>query len=214
MNLQLNENLIKQKGCIFCEEKFKAILFYNENFIVALDDFPLMEGHILIFSKGHFGCGGELPKAISIDLMNVKDKISSLLRDIYGKVSFYEHGRAGHCVSFNPDERLCHHFHLHALPLTHDISDVLDNQFQRIDMPSYAMISDFFQKYGEYLFFENNNKNPMFYPVVNQIPPHLLRTLVANALQAPERANWENLHNNDYIYGDLKRAQIKISSKR
>lgn len=151
MNLQNNQNPVQQKDCIFCKVEFR-VLFSTESFIVALDNFPLTEGHLLIFSREHYGCGGELPKINLLDLIQLKDKVSFLLRNIYGKVIFYEHGRAGHCVSFSPDERLCHHFHLHALPLSCDVSINLDEQFQRTDMPSYALIDDFFNKYGEYLF--------------------------------------------------------------
>lgn len=213
MNLQTNQKPIQQKDCIFCEVEFSKVLFSTENFIVALDDFPLTEGHLLIFSKEHYGCGGELPKTNLFDLISLKDKVSTLLREVYGKVIFYEHGRAGHCVSFSPDERLCHHFHLHALPLSQDISSNLDDQFQRLNMSSYASIDDFFNKFGEYLFFENNDKKAIFYPVVTEIESHLLRTLVANALQAPERADWENFDDKDFIYNALERAQANISFK-
>ncbi|MFA6066744.1 MAG: hypothetical protein WC707_06200 [Candidatus Babeliaceae bacterium] len=206
----MNQNLIHQKGCIFCEAKFNKILLSTENFIIALDDFPLTEGHLLIFSKEHHGCGGELPKKNLIDLIDLKNKVSSLLQQIYGKVSFYEHGRAGHCVSFGPDEIMCHHFHLHALPISCDISITLDTEFQRCDIPSYQTIDDFFYKFGEYLFFENSQNKGAFYPVVNKIQSHLLRTMIAESLKAPERADWEHFDDKIFISTALEQAQTKI----
>lgn len=212
MNLQNNQNknYIQQKGCIFCESRLSKVLLSTNDFIVALDDFPLSEGHLLIFSKEHYGCGGELPKQTLADLVSLKNRVSSILHNIYGKVVFYEHGRAGHCVSFGPDERLCHHFHLHALPISEDISNDLDKQFQRIDMPSYSSIDRFFRKFGEYLFFENNDRKAMFYPVVDRIQPHLLRTLIADVLLRPERADWENFNDKDFIIDALTKAQVNI----
>jgi diadenosine tetraphosphate (Ap4A) HIT family hydrolase len=200
-----------QKDCIFCQQKFTKILFSTPEFVISLDDFPLSEGHLLLFSKDHHGCGGELPKQPLSELVTLKNKAASILRQQYGTVIFYEHGRAGHCVSFGPDQHLCHHFHLHALPIHHDISDKLAEQFQRVNMASYADIDNYFNKFGEYLFFENNAQEAFFYPVVNAIQPHLLRTLIAHALAAPERADWEHFHDTQFIDTALEKAAAYIS---
>jgi diadenosine tetraphosphate (Ap4A) HIT family hydrolase len=211
MSAQLSHHEITQQtGCLFCERESHEILFSTDNFVVGFDNFPLTEGHLLIFSKAHYGCGGDISKDILLELVAIKEKVAALLEKAYATVSFYEHGRAGHCVSFGPDERLCHHFHLHALPLPIDISMKIDERFQRINIPFYGVIDTFFNKYGEYLFFENNKGLAGFYPVVDQIPPHFLRTLIANGLSRPERADWESFEDIDFIVKAIKEAQTRI----
>lgn len=182
-----------QPGCIFCEACHHKVLFSDEDFIVALDNFPLVEGHILIFSKIHYGCAGELPEQQLAKLTLLKSKVADLLVARYKKVAFYEHGRAGSCVSFGPDERLCHHFHLHALPIDLDISVDLRKRFpQHKPVDDYRSMDNLFQKFGEYLYFEGYEREGCFYPVADAIPSHLMRTLIADALHDPGLADWEN----------------------
>lgn len=213
MHSDIKQNI--QKGCIFCEAKSHIILFSSENFIVALDNFPLIEGHLLIFSKGHYGCAGEVPYEHLLELVELKEKTSRILADTYSNSSFYEHGRAGSCVSFGPDDRLCHHFHLHALPLplSCDISIELNRRFkQQVNVPSYIAMGKLFQQFGEYLYFENNREQAIFYPIAENIPSHLMRTLISEALNYPERSDWENFNDQVFIKNSLALAQSKLKT--
>jgi diadenosine tetraphosphate (Ap4A) HIT family hydrolase len=207
----LSTHSFVQKGCIFCDGTHHKILFSDENFVVALDNFPLTEGHLLIFSKNHYGCAGEVPQEMLSSLVQIKNTVLDLLYAQYKKAIFYEHGRAGGCVSFGPDERLCHHFHLHALPVACDVSSIIKKQVpQHIRMNSFGDINDLFARYGEYLYFENNDRVATMYPVSGKIPPHFLRTLIANALDAPQLADWENIKDQNFIEMAIHNAYAKL----
>lgn len=212
--MQVNvSNSFIQKGCLFCELTEHILLFSTNYFNVVLDNFPLVEGHILILSKSHFGCAGEVPEDFFDELVELKATVAQQIGRAYAAPSFYEHGRAGSCVTFGQDDRLCHHFHLHALPLPTacDITQQLQQQFfQHKAVASFAQIPHLFQRYGEYLYFENSLKQGIFYPVAQKIPSHLLRTLIAQGLGHEERADWEAFNDEHLITNCLLNAQSKL----
>jgi hypothetical protein len=105
----------------------------------------------------------------------------------------YEHGRAGHCVKLKGSQVTCHHFHLHFVPLQVDILSSLPLNFtpRRISKP--IDVRFFYERLGEYLFFENSSRESFFCPAHGAVAPHLLRTLVCEAAGLSERSDWERL---------------------
>ncbi len=188
------ESILKKnkESCLFCEpSSSKKILLQTPNFYVTFDDSPLIEGHIMIHTKVHFGCGGEIPEDNFSEFVQLKQQLKQLLATIYGACSFYEHGRAGHC-SISNNEILCEHFHLHALPLKEDISSNIQNHFEEITLSSIHSLPQLYEQYDQYLLYENEN-GIKFYPVLGEIPSHFLRTVISKKIGKPERANWEEV---------------------
>lgn len=182
--------LLSEEVCVFCIPPEQKILIETNNYFVSLDTSPLIEGHVLIHTKRHINCAGEAKDTVE-ELIMVKDYIGSILKDIYGQVSFYEHGRAGSCgVVLNNQN--CEHFHLHALPLSIDISDLINEKFEGVNFGDYKLIVDLYEKYPHYLFFENCNQTKYIYPVSDALENHYLRTVIANLIYHPERANYKN----------------------
>lgn len=197
-----------KKNCLFCEPSSpKKILFETDNFYVTFDDSPLIEGHIMIHSKVHYGCCGEVSEELWEELLQLKSQVHDLIIDLYGVCSFYEHGRAGHC-SVSTDETLCEHFHLHALPLAEDISSDIAQNHEVFKLNDIKELPSYYEQYDQYLLYENKDAL-YFYPVVDEIPSHYLRTIVANKINHPERANWEINTNLEFV-NNLKK---KIESK-
>lgn len=195
----LKDQLMKTKKldrCMFCDANDPLMLHQTENFYFSIDLSPLLSGHLIICSKQHFFCAGEITANLFSELIKIKNEIRFYLKKIYGQVVFFEHGRAGHCVMKGVEERLCQHFHLHALPAFKDISGELDKQFSSLTLNSYEEISDFYNRFGEYLYYEDNNGKMHFYPVYREIPPHFLRTMIAKTHGFAERADW--MKNSDY----------------
>jgi len=191
----LQEN---RRNCLFCTPSSpKKILIETHNFFVTYDDSPLIEGHILIHSKEHYGCSGELPENLFKELLEIKDIVYSLVIELYGACSFYEHGRAGHC-SISLDETLCEHFHLHALPLVEDISRDIATTHKDIELSSFSDVPKFFEQYDQYLLFEQGDI-VHFYPVLTEIPSHFLRTVISEKIGQPERADWATAHDRDMV---------------
>ena len=108
---------LSQKRCVFCYPHQLKVLLETDHFWVTLDSSPLVEGHILIHSKAHIGCAGEVESETFPELLEVKNQIGQIIRNIYGSVSFYEHGRAGHCgITFGTNMRVCLDFFVAVEP--------------------------------------------------------------------------------------------------
>ena len=190
--------LLPENICIFCEPPQKKILLETDNFYVSYDASPLAEGHILIHTKEHIGCLAEVSEELFEELLEIKQELSKTIKNIYGYVSAYEHGRAGHC-SIIVDDKICHHFHLHLLPLKADLQKVMGERFRMHQMGSFNDISRLYEEFGTYLFFENADGEMYYFPAKDDLEPHYLRTIISNALGTPERADYKIYTNRDEI---------------
>ena len=137
------------------------------------------------------------------ELIEVKAEVARRIAATYGYISFYEHGRAGHC-SANAE---CNHFHLHALPVTCSIVEPLAVRYRRMPLTNYGAITDTFERFGDYLYFEDTRGAMSFFPATSTVESHLLRTLIASAIGAPDRANWEEMR--DPAMVDTARTRLE-----
>jgi diadenosine tetraphosphate (Ap4A) HIT family hydrolase len=186
------------KECIFCKPPDKKILTETDNFFITYDACALLDGHLEIHTKDHIGCAAEIDPQMFDEFVELKSWMGSLIKSIYGQVSFYEHGRAGHC-GMTVDGVICHHFHLHALPLKTDVSETVSKLAKPIMIESERRIPELYEQFDQYLYFENNNEEKFFFPISKPIPNHYLRTVIAEAIGHPERADWENYCSRDAI---------------
>jgi diadenosine tetraphosphate (Ap4A) HIT family hydrolase len=186
---------MKINDCVFCHVDPALLIAESKSFFVIRDPFPLMEGHIMIVSKTHYGCVGELPPEQMHELNDLKDHFSTKIHDSFGEVSFYEHGRAGTCQASEGANAMptCHHMHLHAIPLDSPIQKILEGQYLQISQKSFLDIPENFYRFGNYIFFENGRFGSYFFAADDSyVAPHLMRTLIAEIQGKPELAKWEN----------------------
>lgn len=179
-------------GCVFCEPDPELVATSEENLYVIFDVAPLTPGHLIVHSREHHACAGELP---GVDLPMVRklmDEVKSIVRSRFGTATAYEHGRAGHCLSDGPEHRLCHHFHLHCVPGDYRLGDTLAERFERIPVRDYEQMGELYEQYGDYLYLESDDGQGSYFVVSEAIERHLMRTLIADLLGAPERASWRN----------------------
>lgn len=176
----------KTLGCMFCDVSIPLIVGETKNLWLIRDKYPIVEGHLMIISKNHYGCMGELP----IPYFNEIEELNSLLP--YSNFIAYEHGRAGHCVKLKGSQITCHHFHLHFVPLNVDISVLLQPRFSPKIMQSFRDARRLFETLGEYLFVQRPDGQKLFYPASNRVESHLLRTLICDLIKRPSRADWES----------------------
>lgn len=181
----------RSPGCMFCEVSNHLVVAATENFYLIRDLFPIVDGHLMIISKDHYGCMGELPHNQFVQVEELRNEAAQLFagRPFIG----YEHGRAGHCVKLKGTEITCHHFHLHYVPLALDIRPAIEPAFTAQRTSGLASARNFYERFGEYLYFENTAREGFFYPANNSVAPHLLRTLVCEAAGLSERSDWETL---------------------
>lgn len=192
MDAQTYESMLSwyRRGCVFCHPHPALVLYGTENFQVCFDVAPLVPGHLIVFSRDHHACAGEVPAAHFAELEAVRTEVKRLLRQAWGAVTLYEHGRAGHCLSDGPEHRLCHHFHLHCVPGDTDVSDELVTRFDRLPMSAYHELPEIYAEYGDYLYLETDTGQMSYLVVQEEIERHLLRTLIAKRGGHPERADW------------------------
>lgn len=184
-----HNDFIEATVCIFCQPSPHEILAETEHFYVTLDANPLLEGHVDIHTKEHIGCSAEIDQQYLTEFLELKSWVGKLITQIYGKVSFYEHGRAGHCGMIVGGV-MCHHFHMHALPLAEDIEPEVSNYLRMIRLDHEHKIASLYEQYDQYLYFENDSGQKYFFVVDKPLPNHYLRTIIANAISVPERADW------------------------
>lgn len=189
--------------CIFCKPLSSLVIHSTPHFDLLMDVAPLLEGHLLICSKKHFSCAGMIDQELFPELLLLKKKARDCLEDLYGSVHFFEHGRAGHCIPSQKKDRCCHHFHLHALPGKKTIRPRLLERFDEIPFHNYADIIQLHERYGEYLYYENSSRDAYFYPVAEEIEPHLLRTYLADVHKVPHRADWSSYAEPEFVVSGI-----------
>jgi hypothetical protein len=181
-----------QRGCVFCHPDPLLVGRTTENFGACLDVAPLTAGHLIVYSSEHYSCSAELPASLFGELDGLRSGMRSLLERLFGPVIVYEHGREGHCLSEGPEHRLCHHFHSHCVAVDVDLNRELSARFVRYPMASYSDVIDLYDEFGNYLYFEDTSGTMNFYSAGGNVERHLFRTLIANHLDSPERAEWLN----------------------
>ncbi|MEM7173751.1 MAG: hypothetical protein AAF380_00600 [Bacteroidota bacterium] len=68
----------------------------------------------------------------------------------------------------------------------------MNKNFDGYPLKDYNEIKSYFSSFGDYLYVEQNDETMMFYPTQGEkIPSHYIRTIIAQYLGKPERANWE-----------------------
>lgn len=196
----------RYRSCFFCYHPREGEIVATRSLSVVFDDSPIVEGHIMIHSRQHWGCAAELPPDQFEELTVLKGIIGELVTKVHGSVAFYEHGRAGHCSSWQGGPE-CEHFHLHALPIEASIEPVLATRFRRVPMTRYGDLREIFETHGDYLYFEDAQGNPSVFPANTEVESHALRTMIANAIGDPVKSNWEGMRNPQMV--DASRRKVE-----
>jgi len=194
MTSPIDFQLNAKKKCVFCEPSAELILKVTGNFILMLDPFALIPGHLLIASRQHYGCLGEVPIEFQEEAVALRTTAYDYLYEAFKEpITRYEHGRAGHCLLIDRSERSCHHYHEHLIPKHVSLNTALVADFKYIPFQSEVELCALFERYNEYLLVVEPGIGKRFYIAKGKtIAPHLLRTLSARALGYPERENWES----------------------
>ena len=180
-----------RSGCVFCEPMRGLVLAESENFRLIADPVPIVEGHVLISPKEHLGCLGEIQAELLGELGAARRYVTRLLEGAYGHVSWFEHGRAGTCMHHGEEERLCHHCHLHAAPFRVGLRPPLEQRFRVLEIEGEARFDELYDSYGHYLYTRDAQGEELFVPVDTDLEPHYLRTVIAERIGEPHRADWQ-----------------------
>ncbi len=213
-----NANINNNK-CIFCNPTPGMIIHETANFRLLRVNFPASIGHLMISSKLHFGSMGELDSNLFSELKELKSTVTLWFKKHLQYIIFYEHGKAGGCFIAEEAGTQCEHFHLNFLPLDICIHQDLKKIYSPILINNLEDIVNIFDTFGEYLYFENNQGEKIFYSVKDKkIKPHFLRSIICKKNNMPHKANWQKHQNyEDFLDSynltkpledDLKNARI------
>ena len=176
--------------CMFCH-RTESVIAGGDDFFVQLDDAPIVEGHALLMPRAHYPSIADLPTHLLAELDAWCEALKTVYLDVYGAFALFEHGRTGHCVIRTPQERVCHHAHVHVLPISGDI--VYRIQLgQRMPVQSWGPVAELAQDIDGYLVAESQASGRCFFPVTGPLPAHHLRTVAASLAGDIGLADWES----------------------
>jgi diadenosine tetraphosphate (Ap4A) HIT family hydrolase len=145
--------------CAFCKRtEISSILKETPNFLLAADHAPLVEGHILIITKQHFACYGEVPAKLDAELFSLKCEVQRFFTHCYTPVVFWEHGIFKQTVF---------HAHLHCFPWGISGYD-LDKKLHNIIVSSQEDVRQWYSTQGHYFFMEDSNRALLFAPELDR----------------------------------------------
>lgn len=149
-------------NCIFCNlENNKSILEETENFYVKVGIGIITAGHIMIIPKNHYKAFGEIASNTIDEYLKLKEKVFNLISTIFSESFLIEYGNFAQSV---------YHAHIHFIPKSNKFYknvDLFNNMilksqsklnFELIKINSFNELQEFYNKYNEYIYFEDKDK--------------------------------------------------------
>ena len=188
-----------QGKCGFCIPLEPLVLFTGRNFYIVLSLGQIVEGYLLICTKSHRSCCGDIPLEQIPEFIKLKNIVKEIFQKAYNKKPiFYEHGQTGVCMRHLIDnmQNHCYHAHLHAVPAEFDILDLIKEKVpQHIEIKNFKELIIIRNKKlngGAYLFYENNKEEKFIFPAENvKLPRQFLRRCVATKIGQSHLFDWE-----------------------
>jgi len=189
-------------GCTYCENLFSPsrgsgwdshdrILFQSEHFVAVPTIGSLVEGWLLIVTKHHHLCMGELAADRFDELDQFKLEVARSVERNYGPVAIFEHGPSlpKQGVGCGVD-----HAHLHVVPTTCDLvlglRGVMTRDLCWTDVRAICDARDAFDSGLEYLYVEQ----PLSHGRIatgHGFESQLFRKVIARYIGEPDRFDWK-----------------------
>ncbi|BBI30796.1 HIT family protein [Cohnella abietis] len=180
-------------------------LLETKHFFVVPSLGPLVEGWLLIVTKEHHICMGSLDKAETIELKQLLDTTSSLVRSIYGPIAVFEHGPV---ESKLPVGCGVDHAHIHVVPVLDSLieaaSQWCDTKFVWDNVSGIEAVRTPYMRSQSYLYIHQDGFTPMLYDGIG-IPSQLFRRAIAGSLGIADRYNWRENANESVIAKTIER---------
>jgi len=149
-------------NCLFCERSKieKDILWESDNFFVKVGVGILAPGHILLITKHHIRCFGELDKKHFKEFLELKKNVFDKVKANFSEPIISEQGGYGQSVP---------HAHLHFVPTisnVHNIQNIKEKVFRGLKstkIESMNEIKEIYNKEGSYIYFEENDNKLIFH---------------------------------------------------
>ncbi|MCH8004171.1 MAG: HIT family protein [Nanoarchaeota archaeon] len=153
--------MTKEK-CAFCDYNLikKDVLWESDNFFVKVGIGIFAPGHVMMISKKHASCFGELPKQLIKEFMSFKEEVFNKIKSNFFEPIIYEHGIYGQSVK---------HAHIHFIPfktdffILDDIGKKVFRDLKSTQIDNIFQMMDIFEKDGSYMYLEEKDKKQIFY---------------------------------------------------
>lgn len=188
---------MSDKTCIFCDRSQ-----FEERLVGETDKFWFIAtlgqitdgGYVLIVPKRHILCIGAMREAEIEDILRVATKAKWAIAAEYGMMPVvFEHGIVGQTIE---------HAHLHLMPagIHGRLLERIMSDFPNVEISNIASLTALHSIYAKirqkYLLLDIVQRpwSPWHFRVAwdPAAPPQYLRTVSAELIGRPERANWRN----------------------
>lgn len=202
-----HENLKEdiEQNCRFCNPPDKErIIYETDNFYVMLSLGPIVEGYLLIVTKEHISTCAFIEHEEEFD--SLASKIREILTAEYGGCLFYEHGRAGTCLTFSEGSKHCYHAHMHCLPLNIELNKKMNKKFLKVSTKDWNTFRKIIHEYNEPYLFVDDGEKIVHFVVQEDIRRQYLRYLTAMEIGKENLWDWIN----EQGWDKIKSAKIKL----
>ena len=171
------------KDIVFAPEH---TLLETEHFRISADDHPITEGHLLIIPKENLSCVGEFSPELMEEFTTLYDQSRNFVKDMYGSVSTFEHGKVGQTI---------YHAHVHVLPFDGTLEQIVpEGEKVMKAVRGISDVVDAFRKDGQYLFISVGDQARLVDTSLGY--PRFFRDRFASALGKREAGDWQKSKNN------------------
>jgi diadenosine tetraphosphate (Ap4A) HIT family hydrolase len=199
-------NCQMEEICRFCRPPEKErILYQTEHFYVMVSLGPIVEGYLLIVSKEHIGACLHLPTSYLKEFFLLKDKVKSILNDVYGCCLFYEHGKTGSCLITGKDHIHCFHAHLHCVPAKVNLNEIVKDDLVPMQFSSVSECYEKMKHVEKYLYIEDS-RICTYQPDI-ELRSQYLRYNLAKAVGHTELWDWVKIQNWELIYKTIDKIK-------
>ncbi len=200
--------------CRYCENIFSKpftlepgvqnrILFESEHFVAVPTLGALVQGWLLIVSKRHRICMGDLDPSLLEEMVGFKNRVARVVEFHYGSVAVFEHGPS------KPNQALgcgVDHAHLHIVPtecnLITGLSNIHQNDVLWQDSEGIQDAAEYHAKGFEYLYIEQPTDKALI-AKAHGFGSQLFRKVIAQHIGKPEWFDWK-------VYEGAKNIRLTI----
>ena len=135
----------KSQVCSYCNRINELILFEGKYTYITLVIGTFIEGYLQVCAKQHRTAATGLSKLETQELIKMKKIVRCAYQKVYNTNGIaFEHGKAGSCLwkenRHKNKTNLCHHCHIHFVPVEVDIRKLITKYIPQEEEPSVPEI--------------------------------------------------------------------------
>lgn len=197
-------------NCIFCQQS-EDIIFETDNFYVKVGIGIIAPGHVMIISRQHLNCFGELPNNLIKEFNELKNKLIKSITETFAEPFLIEYGVGLQSVN---------HAHIHFIPKKghgYKINDILKEMvsLEKADLEQVDMkkLKQIYEKEKRYVLI--GDKNKLYACHLKHLKDGektinlLYRVFFTNVIGLKGIRSWKTMTKKDKKIDEIKRNKTK-----